>query len=487
MSVMRVRRHGTRGICFILAAFMLCAVPAEAFAGERDVPETDDIRFDGYLVSLSVSPETLGADVKIEPVTESVYWVEDAYQLLRTRQTNGIEYIEPNYIVTLDDTQTEPPDLETDEGYSSPFSGVGAEFSDGYELSGRGVRIAVIDSGVDPDNINLQGVDLTGYDYVSRTETLGDELYHGTCVIQAVAGQGVAGGVTGIARDAEIVSLDCFSATGGGTVRVLVEAIRDAVDVYECDVINMSWGFKTSSEALYEALSYAASKGAILVAAAGNVTDQNPQGTTIYPAAFDIVIGVGAVDLELNVLESSQQTQAVDVSAPGVCYDFVNALGRLEANAGTSFAAPCVSAAAAILRQLVPQVEGSDAADLLKDRAVSVGDPGWGAAYGYGILNMDRLLRTPWSMMRSDAERLGQTILFCGWQLCDTGSVSIVTAYDEGGAMVAYSFIDCSGAVGSFCHEFKGSDSPVRYKVFYLNANFVVGYDCDGYFTKTKE
>ncbi len=83
-----------------------------------------------------------------------------------------------------------------------------------------------------------------------------------------------------------------------GKEDIMDRAIRDCVDRYHGDIINMSWTLNQEKDELHDAVKYAQEKGAILVAAAGNLSMQTPLGSLVYPAAWEEVIGVGGVDLD---------------------------------------------------------------------------------------------------------------------------------------------------------------------------------------------
>jgi subtilisin family serine protease len=191
------------------------------------------------------------------------------------------------------------------------------------------------------------------------------------------------------------VPLRCFSsAQPRADTATLVSAINDAVNLYHCDVINMSWG-APSSETLRKAIDDADDAGVILVAAAGNVGGSFPQGSLVYPAAYDAVVSVASVDKTSTIAPSSIQNRYVTVCAPGKDIPFTNAAGKLTTGSGTSFAAPCVAAALALAKQYARQneetLQGADCLQLLRDCALDLGAAGWDAAYGWGLVRLDRL------------------------------------------------------------------------------------------------
>lgn len=450
-------------VSLLFAAAMLLACSLRGYAGELLRIGSVDAPFDGYLVTLAApSP---AASAELDPVTKDVYWVPELSSVTDSLSTKEIAFIEPNYIVPLQE--------------DIPFSGTAASaatvrtgFAWEYGLTGTGIRIAVIDSGINTENPNLREANIVGgYDYIMESEIVRDDVSHGTYVAQILVGSGANDGVYGVAPDAEIISLDCFSATGGGTVRLLVRAIRDAIDIYHCNVINMSWGFRTYSETLYDAIRYASDSGAILVASSGNVSPSYPQGTVVYPAAFDEVFGVGAVDGEGTVLPSSLQSEAVFVSAPGLYSNFINADGNHENAAGTSFSAPCLSAEIALMLQLVPELDQYDLKSILSQRSLDCGNSGWDSAYGYGISCIDLLIKDPWSTLKTDGSTEGAPVPVYGWRLSRDGSISVIAAYEAHGKLVACFLAQTDLPTGSFTFNLEPGTSFLYCKVFFLAKN----------------
>jgi subtilisin family serine protease len=177
----------------------------------------------------------------------------------------------------------------------------------------------------------------------------------------------VAGLIHLVAPDAKIMPLRAFGSDGSATVSQIVDAIYFAVD-HRADVINMSFSLREDSPALREALDYAASKGLILVASAGN----DGQATQVWPAAYGSVMGVASTNNQrIRSLFSNYGDALVTLAAPG---EGVITLYPMEHYAqvwGTSFSAPMVSGAAAVLLELTKLDE--NAAVLALSQATPIG------------------------------------------------------------------------------------------------------------------
>ncbi|WP_255782534.1 type VII secretion-associated serine protease mycosin [Dactylosporangium sp. AC04546] len=260
---------------------------------------------------------------------------------------------------------------------------------------GHGVTIAVIDSGVDSGHPQLRGAVEPGPDHLDGGLSRLDCVGHGTAVagiiaarpMDGVAFRGLAPAATILAlRVSELVELENGATAGRrGTAADLAAAIREAVE-RGARVINLSLVSYRDDPAVRAAVAFAVAHDVVLVAAAGNrYAEGNP---VPYPAAYDGVIGVGAVDESGKRLPSSQAGDYVDLVAPGAGIVSTVPPAGLRAGDGTSFATPFVSATAALLLQYRPELTAREVAEQLRATA----DGGWGEGYGAGRLNPLRAL-----------------------------------------------------------------------------------------------
>lgn len=261
--------------------------------------------------------------------------------------------------------------------------------------TGAGVRVAVIDSGSDADHPQLSGRVETGFDMLHGGAG-GDVdcVSHGTAVASIIAAsrqQGV--GFAGLAPDATILpvrvserEVDQGQAQGASvSPQLFAEAIRKAVDE-GATVVNMSVALYTPSTAVEEAIKYARAKDVVLVAAAGNLHEQGRPDPVPYPAAYDGVIGVGAIDESGARVRESQVGPYVDIVAPGGAVVAATRVSGHQVWTGTSFAAPMVSATVALMRSAEPRLN----ADEITLRLLATADPARGDAaqgYGRGVVN----------------------------------------------------------------------------------------------------
>ncbi|RKN48402.1 type VII secretion-associated serine protease mycosin [Micromonospora endolithica] len=265
--------------------------------------------------------------------------------------------------------------------------------------TGAGVTVAVVDSGVDRAHPQLAGRVLTGDDLLDPGgDGTRDCAGHGTGVASIIAAAprpGVA--FRGLAPDARILPVRVSEQQvvdgreSGRTVSAgdFARAIRWAVD-RGADVLNLSVVLYADDPAVRAAIAHAVDRDVVVVAAAGNLHENgNPRP---FPAAYDGVLGVGAIGADGVRSPFSQTGPYVDLVAPGG--DVLMAAprqGHLRAE-GTSYAVPFVAGTAALLREYRPELNAAQVAQ----RIVASTDPApgdrAGGAYGVGVLNPYRAI-----------------------------------------------------------------------------------------------
>ncbi|MFH9088413.1 S8 family serine peptidase [Streptomyces sp. NPDC017673] len=259
--------------------------------------------------------------------------------------------------------------------------------------TGKGVKVAVIDSGVNANTPSLKGQVLTDETpkSVAYRATV-DYEGHGTTMAELIAGTGAGGSLKGLAPGAKIVPyrIELDDLKGGAEEKKktpeAAEAIRAAADT-DAKIISMSFGNMAPFPEVEEAIKYAASKGKLLIAAVGN--EGRTSGDNIgYPAAFPYVIGIASVDKSLTVSKFSSSGNYVDLSAPGQGFPGwcdTNFRSYCDDVNGTSSAAAIASGAAALIWSAHPDWTVNQVARALIDtagRTWAKNDPSKYAGYG---------------------------------------------------------------------------------------------------------
>ncbi|WP_349407374.1 S8 family peptidase [Pseudalkalibacillus sp. SCS-8] len=296
---------------------------------------------------------------------------------------NNVLFAEPNYIYLQNET-----DDELYQQYQWNLPAIRTE--EGWEIT-RGnedVLIAIIDTGIDLKHPDLSKRLVDGYNVLNDSPLPIDDNGHGTHVAGIIASETNNGvGTAGMTWYNRIMPIKAMNADGYGTSFDVAQGIRWAVE-NGADVINMSLGNYKASKALKEAIDFAYDKNVIMVAASGNEnTDQ-----TSYPAAFDNVIGVAAVDLRLNRADFSNYGDYIDVAAPGVDIASTYIKGQYASLSGTSMATPHVAALAGLLRSYKPELSNAEIIKIIEDTTDDVGQPGRDQYTGNGVINVKAAL-----------------------------------------------------------------------------------------------
>ncbi len=356
------------------------------------------------------------------------------------RSLSFVEYAEPNYIFRA---HFVPNDKYYDLQWHYPLINLDRVWDDEYLLSTvlddlSAITVAVIDTGVarngGEDHPDLDGIFRDEYDFIANSENAGDGNgidgdatderglntgYHGTHVagtVGALTNNDL--GVAGIAgksayQGVRIMPLRVLGKDGIGTVADIAEAVRYAAGLLKAsemfpqkaDIINMSLGGSVDTDTLKYAVAAAAQAGVLIVASAGN----SGSGAPLYPAAYDDVLSVSAVDPGAERAYYSNYGSTIDLAAPGgdmtvdlnldsysdgVLSTLFNESNDAFAYAflqGTSMAAPHVAGAAALVKKALMEAGSSsspaDIRAVLEQNAIDLGVSGRDDEYGHGLVN----------------------------------------------------------------------------------------------------
>lgn len=296
----------------------------------------------------------------------------------KIKEDPRVKYIEEDKIFEVAD--------EYSGSWGSQF--IGSDISTANGVIGTGVKIAVLDTGIDCGHEDLKNNCNNGYDFYFNDSDASDDSWnsHGTHVSGIIAAEKNGIGIVGVAPGASLYAVKVTSAAGTYT-SIIISGIEWAVK-NNMDIVSMSLQ-GSHSQAFQDAVDAAYAKGLLLVAAAGNTKG----GAVAYPAGYESVIAVTAIDENEQRASFSPIDPKIELAAPGVNINstIVNGYGVLS---GTSMAAPYVTGVAAlILSTDFQDVNGDgvrnniDVRIILQETARDVGDPGRDSIYGYGIVD----------------------------------------------------------------------------------------------------
>jgi type VII secretion-associated serine protease mycosin len=265
---------------------------------------------------------------------------------------------------------------------SVPWAQPALDWSGVWPLTeGRGIKVAVVDSGVDSSRQlagKVTAIDLTNTGF---QDCSGEG--HGTAIAGIIAASVQAQGnpFEGVAPEAKILSVKVFTQTQSNSSATLAQGIRDAT-LLGAQVINVSM-ITRNSVVLRSAVEFALSRNVVIVASGGNDDQQNGVGP-FYPASYPGVLSVGAVEQDGSLAPFSDQRSHVAVTAPGVNITST-APGGYSVNSlsGTSFATAFVSGVAALVRSRYPSLTGPEVVARIKQTA----DGSTGPGTGDGLVN----------------------------------------------------------------------------------------------------
>lgn len=266
-------------------------------------------------------------------------------------EAEGIENAEPDYAYPLEGGRT-----VTAGNLPSAATETAIPSSDA-------TTVAVMDSGLSADYADNPFVQ-AAYDAVSPGATVGDEMGHGTQMVLIAAGAiNPLGAETKSAAGSPVVAIRAFDDNGYTSTYTLVRGIDYAIE-NGARVLSLSWGSETASSLLESATDYAASRGLVLVAAAGN----SPTGKPVYPAAYENVIGVGALTPDGEAWDQSNYGDFVSVYSPGLADLPVGYNGDPGVYAGTSIATAYTARQVAAILSRNPQADQKTILEILSQK-----------------------------------------------------------------------------------------------------------------------
>lgn len=259
------------------------------------------------------------------------------------------------------------------------------------KLDAKPIRIGVIDTGISSTAIAIENL-MEGKNYILQNKSTEDYMGHGTAVAGIIVGN-EALGIEGICPSAELVPLVYYSKSDDvfikGNLPILAKIIRDAVDVYDCDIINISSGARVDTPALRDAIAWAEQQGVLVVASAGNDGD----GTIYFPGVFPSVVCVGTVNESKDgPAIFSNRYKGVDLLAQGLEIPTLNVKGEVVHVNGTSFSTAWVTGTAATILTKYPNLTPYELRQFLFNGSRDICSEGYDIDSGWGIVDFKSIM-----------------------------------------------------------------------------------------------
>jgi subtilisin family serine protease len=303
----------------------------------------------------------------------------------------GVVYAEPNYYAYAQDV------IPNDPAFPNQYGLLRINAPQAWEITkgAAGVTIAILDSGVDFHQPDLAAKLVVGANIIDPSAEPQDDYGHGTLVASVAAAlTNNHVGIAGVSWGARIMPVKVLDSGGGGTFLGVADGIIFAAD-HSARVINLSLGGTPGSgtddaKTICGAVDYATSMGVVVVASAGN------SSSVLYPAACPGALAISATDENNHIAYFSAHGPEVFLAAPGVDIIADGCVGcpfpqpELVTESGTSFSAPFVSGAAAILLGIPGNHFSSDVVRQLETTALDLGAGGRDPAFGFGLLQLDK-------------------------------------------------------------------------------------------------
>ncbi|RLQ96836.1 S8 family peptidase [Falsibacillus albus] len=261
------------------------------------------------------------------------------------------------------------------------------------QYTGKGVKVAVIDTGIDMTHPDVKAAGGTCV-LDSCPHGYQDDNGHGTHVAGIIAAQNNSIGTVGVAPNVQLYAVKALNVVGSGTTTNIADGIEWAIEQH-VDIMNLSFTTKDDDPTLRAMIKKAHDAGIVIVGAAGNAGTTNGSGDTVlYPAKYDSVIGVAALDQNSNRIVESSTGSEVEVAAPG--YNIVSTVPKdvdtfdgaqdgYMPMTGTSMAAPYVTGLLALYKEKFPSYTSAQLRNVLDANAKDIGAAGKDPLYGFGI------------------------------------------------------------------------------------------------------
>lgn len=343
-----------------------------------------------------------------------IMFEEEVNRALIEQYSQSTDYIFeeiPAASITVTDTQKKALQMSPEVKsitYDMPVTSSAQTISYGYEkvgmknlvpstLTGTGVKIGILDSGVDSRHPDLQkrvagGTCLmTIVDPAGCPDSYNDDSGHGTHVAGIIAANNNTFGTVGVAPSASLYAIKVLDENGRGSTSTLIAGVEWAMR-QKVDILNISITAPIYETSLEEIMKKAYNAGILIVGAAGNTGPpvSGSSSSVEYPAKFDSVIAVSSIDQYDKIDPLSSLGKEVELAAPGVKIYSTYPDSDYTTSSGTSMAAPYVSGLAALYKEKYPEMTNVQIRALLQKNAKDLGAAGRDTYFGYGLVQVDK-------------------------------------------------------------------------------------------------
>lgn len=257
---------------------------------------------------------------------------------------------------------------------------------------GTGVKVAIVDTGIDMDHPDLQANVKGGYNTLVGTkgkykdpDDFNDDNGHGSHCAGIVAAVDNDIGVIGVAPEAWLYGVKVLDGAGFGYDSDIIEGIQWCID-NGMQVCSMSFGGYDDDQAFHDAIDAGWDAGIVMVAAAGNEGYEDPD---LLPAGYSSCMAISAMDSSDEIASWSNYGSEIELAAPGVSIYSTYKGGRYTTMSGTSMACPHVSGVAALILAVYSNYTNDQVRQLLWNTAEDLGAFGWDPYFGYGLVDAE--------------------------------------------------------------------------------------------------
>lgn len=286
---------------------------------------------------------------------------------------------------------------------SPTFSMIKSAPKQAAPYTGKGVRVAVLDTGIDTEHPDLKvaGGVCTAAVCASKVP-YDDNFGHGTHVAGIIAAQQNNKGIIGLAPNVQLYAIKSLNNKGNGSSAQITKGVEWAIQ-NKIDILNLSLSISEHDRPLELMLKKAYDNGMVIVSAAGNEGGTGQMDTMTYPGKYASVIAVGAVNNSLTRDENSSIGPTLELAAPGLDiystypkelddWDYV--VDGYRQLSGTSMAAPHVSGVLALYKEQHPGLSNVKLREILQSTAKDLGKAGRDELYGFGLVQFEKEIKT---------------------------------------------------------------------------------------------